>query len=49
MNNHKGHAVLIDSKWVERVKTRKGDYRCAKCGGRFRPTRDRARKNEGHP
>ena len=29
---------------VEKVRTRKGDVRCAKCGGRFRPMRERAKK-----
>jgi len=48
MTSHKDHAIRIDGVWIEKVRTRKGDIRCAKCGGRFRPTRARAKKKNDY-
>lgn len=49
MNTHKGHAVRDSyGVWVERVRTRNGDYRCPKCGGRFRKIRARAKNHKNN-
>lgn len=49
MNSHKDHAVRnSNGLLIDRVKTRKGDIRCPKCGGRFRKIRARAKNHKNN-